>query len=124
VLELLDGLNDRGITLVVVTHDPNVARRADRVNTLVDGRIVNRMSGRELGEVNPYLAAAEAEEADEEAVAENAAAPTAGDGATSGEPAQEAEEEAVDAAAPAAGDGAPTGEPPEEGEAPAGERAP
>jgi ABC-type lipoprotein export system ATPase subunit len=59
VLELLGRLNDRGITLVVVTHDPGVARRADRVITLVDGRIVSRVRGEEMGAVNPYIAAAE-----------------------------------------------------------------
>jgi len=61
VLDLLDRLNDEGITLLVVSHDPNVARRADRVITLVDGRIVNRMKGREMGEVNPFVAAEEAQ---------------------------------------------------------------
>ena len=60
VLELLDELNERGITLVVVTHDPGVARRADRIITLVDGRIVSRMRGDEMGNVNPYIAAEEA----------------------------------------------------------------
>ena len=39
---------DRGITLVTVTHDPNVARRADRVIVLRDGRIVRRVLGREV----------------------------------------------------------------------------
>jgi len=68
VLELLDKLNDRGITLLVVTHDPGVARRADRVITLVDGAIVSRVRGEDLGDVNPYIAAAEAEA---EAEAEN-----------------------------------------------------
>lgn len=67
VLELLDQLNDEGITLVVVTHDPNVARRADRVITLVDGRIVSRVRGADLGDVNPYIAAAEEATATEEA---------------------------------------------------------
>jgi putative ABC transport system ATP-binding protein len=60
VLDLLGRLNDDGITLVVVTHDPNVARRADRVITLVDGRIVGRVAGADLGEVNSLIAAAEA----------------------------------------------------------------
>lgn len=61
VLGLIDALNDTGITLVVVTHDPGVARRADRVITLVDGKIVGRVRGADLGDVNPYIAAAEAE---------------------------------------------------------------
>ncbi|HEX9944800.1 MAG TPA: ABC transporter ATP-binding protein [Thermoanaerobaculia bacterium] len=48
ILDLLDGMNDEGITLVVVTHDPSVARRADRVIVLVDGRIARRLSGSEV----------------------------------------------------------------------------
>jgi putative ABC transport system ATP-binding protein len=48
VLELLDRLNDDGLTLVVVTHDPNVARRADRVIVMVDGTIARRMKGSEV----------------------------------------------------------------------------
>ena len=59
VLDLLEELTDRGLTLVLVTHDPGVARRADRVVTLVDGRIVSRMRGADLGDVNPYIAAVE-----------------------------------------------------------------
>jgi putative ABC transport system ATP-binding protein len=45
VLEVLDGLNRQGMTLVVVTHDPNVARRAQRVLVLRDGEITRRVSG-------------------------------------------------------------------------------
>ena len=60
VLDLLAALNADGLTLVVVTHDPDVARRADRVVTLVDGRIAGRVSGADLGEFNPLIAAAEA----------------------------------------------------------------
>ncbi len=48
VLELLERLNAQGMTLIVVTHDPEVARRAGRVIILEDGRIVNRLAGREL----------------------------------------------------------------------------
>ena len=48
ILELLDKLNDDGLTLVVVTHDPNVARRADRVIVMVDGKVARRMSGSEV----------------------------------------------------------------------------
>jgi len=72
VLARLDELNRGGITLVVVTHDPAVAGRADRVITLVDGRIVNRMRGEELGAANPWIDAAEsaAEGEAEDAAAE------------------------------------------------------
>ncbi|MGE4602892.1 MAG: ATP-binding cassette domain-containing protein, partial [Planctomycetota bacterium] len=39
VLDLLSELRDElNTTLVIVTHDPQVARRADRVLTLKDGR--------------------------------------------------------------------------------------
>ncbi len=48
VLELLDRMNDAGLTLVVVTHNPEVGRRADRVLQMFDGRIVNRVVGSEL----------------------------------------------------------------------------
>ncbi len=72
VLDLLEELTSRGLTLVLVTHDPGVARRADRVVTLVDGCIVSRMRGADLGDVNPYIAAAE--DADDDAVPPVAAA--------------------------------------------------
>ncbi len=45
VLDLLDHLNSEGKTLLVVTHDPNVARRADRVLVLQDGEIIRRVQG-------------------------------------------------------------------------------
>jgi len=48
VLDLLDRLNDQGLTLLVVTHDPRVARRADRTVILADGRIVRRAAAEEL----------------------------------------------------------------------------
>jgi putative ABC transport system ATP-binding protein len=48
ILELLDHLNEQGLTLVVVTHDPNVARRADRVIVMVDGTVARRMKGAEV----------------------------------------------------------------------------
>jgi ABC-type lipoprotein export system ATPase subunit len=42
VMDLLEGLQrDQGITLVVVSHDPTVAARADRVVRMLDGRIVD-----------------------------------------------------------------------------------
>ena len=51
ILDLLDRMNEEGITLVVVTHDPNVARRADRIIVLVDGRVVRRLQGSEVGSI-------------------------------------------------------------------------
>ncbi len=47
ILQLLDDLNDKGLTIVVVTHDPAVARRSDRILVLRDGRIARRVSGSE-----------------------------------------------------------------------------
>ena len=49
VLELLDRLHAEGLTLVVVTHDANVARRASRIILMRDGRIVRRVAPAELG---------------------------------------------------------------------------
>ncbi len=40
VLALFDDLNRQGITLVVVTHDWNVANRARRIITISDGLII------------------------------------------------------------------------------------
>jgi putative ABC transport system ATP-binding protein len=40
LMQLLDGLNEMGRTLVLVTHDDDVARHAKRVITLRDGRLV------------------------------------------------------------------------------------
>ena len=57
VLELLERLRAAGMTLVVVTHDPEVARRAERVLVLEDGRIVNRLQGSELVTLAEALAA-------------------------------------------------------------------
>jgi putative ABC transport system ATP-binding protein len=42
ILELLEGLHrDKGMTLVLVTHDMQVARAADRIITMRDGQIVS-----------------------------------------------------------------------------------
>jgi putative ABC transport system ATP-binding protein len=48
ILDVLDQLNADGLTLIVVTHDPSVARRADRVIVMMDGRIAQRMKGNEV----------------------------------------------------------------------------
>ena len=40
VLELLRDLNrERGLTMIVVTHDPHIAQQADRVVRLAEGRV-------------------------------------------------------------------------------------
>jgi putative ABC transport system ATP-binding protein len=40
VMALFDELHDQGLTVVMVTHDPEVARRAKRIVTLSDGQVV------------------------------------------------------------------------------------
>jgi putative ABC transport system ATP-binding protein len=51
VLKLLQEMNKNGLTLVVVTHDPDVARLADRVLILADGRVARRFSGEQMSQV-------------------------------------------------------------------------
>ncbi|MCO6504997.1 MAG: MacB family efflux pump subunit [Snodgrassella sp.] len=40
VMEILHGLHDAGHTIVMVTHDPNIAANANRVIEIRDGRII------------------------------------------------------------------------------------
>jgi putative ABC transport system ATP-binding protein len=40
VMDLLSELHGEGLTLVLVTHDPTVAARADRLITVKDGEVV------------------------------------------------------------------------------------
>ncbi len=47
ILGLLEDLNRRGATVVLVTHDPEVARRARRVIRMIDGRAIEREQGNE-----------------------------------------------------------------------------
>ena len=56
VMELLERMNAEGLTLIVVTHDPNVGRRAGHVVVLRDGEIVHTLPGCDL-EPGPGLAA-------------------------------------------------------------------
>ena len=52
VFALLRAFNrDFGVTFLVVTHDPRLARRCDRVLELVDGRLVGERTGSELAAV-------------------------------------------------------------------------
>jgi macrolide transport system ATP-binding/permease protein len=47
ILGLLGDLNRRGATVVLVTHDPEVARRATRVIRMIDGRALEVEHGKE-----------------------------------------------------------------------------
>ena len=47
ILGLLEDLNRRGATVVLVTHDPEVARRARRVIRMIDGRALEVEQGKE-----------------------------------------------------------------------------
>lgn len=48
ILKLLDQLHAQGQTLIMVTHEVDVARRAERVLVIDDGRIVQRISSKAL----------------------------------------------------------------------------
>ena len=62
VLELLESLNRNGLSLLVVTHDPKVAQRANRIIVLVDGRVAKIVAGGQIGEVLALLTEPEADE--------------------------------------------------------------
>ena len=48
MLDLLDRLRAGGLTILIVTHDPKVAHRAERTLILADGAIVRRATRAEL----------------------------------------------------------------------------
>ncbi|HEV2212278.1 MAG TPA: ABC transporter ATP-binding protein, partial [Gammaproteobacteria bacterium] len=41
VLDLLEGINDNGTTIIMVTHDPELARRAHRSVHVLDGQVTD-----------------------------------------------------------------------------------
>ncbi|MEO6326730.1 MAG: ABC transporter ATP-binding protein [Thermoanaerobaculia bacterium] len=60
VMDLLERINDKGTTIVMVTHTPECASRASRQIHLLDGKVVDTdaLMGAEAERVNPTLAAA------------------------------------------------------------------
>src|SRR5215216_2616583 len=46
ILDLFESLNEQGLTLIVVTHDENVARRAERRVHMIDGKLEEIPSGK------------------------------------------------------------------------------
>ncbi|MBU2666784.1 ABC transporter ATP-binding protein [Actinoplanes bogorensis] len=57
VLDLMRAMADAGQSIVMVTHDPGAAARADAVIFLRDGRVVDRLSGADTRQVADRLAA-------------------------------------------------------------------
>ncbi|MEV4348025.1 ABC transporter ATP-binding protein [Actinoplanes sp. NPDC049596] len=57
VLDLLRAMADAGQSIVMVTHDPGAASRADAVVFLRDGRVVDRLAGASTRAVADRLAA-------------------------------------------------------------------
>lgn len=55
VIDIISGINRDGTTVMLVTHDSNVAARADRVVYLEDGQIKDILS---LGKFTPESRAA------------------------------------------------------------------
>ncbi|MCH8066956.1 MAG: ABC transporter ATP-binding protein [Nanoarchaeota archaeon] len=45
VIKFLEDLNKKGKTIIMVTHDTNVAKHANRIEFLKDGKIIKRMKG-------------------------------------------------------------------------------
>lgn len=39
IMDILQGLNEQGRTIVMVTHDPHIARSAHRIINIIDGRV-------------------------------------------------------------------------------------
>lgn len=39
IMELFDSLNEEGVTIVMITHDPKIAAKAERIVRIIDGEI-------------------------------------------------------------------------------------
>ena len=53
VISILEQLNERGITLIVVTHDLEIGQRARRQLRMIDGRMHSDLSHNDLSSSNP-----------------------------------------------------------------------
>jgi putative ABC transport system ATP-binding protein len=58
VLDVIDGLHARGSTIVIVTHEHDVAERARRIVTVRDGRVIDDRASAPLGDPSRSLAPA------------------------------------------------------------------
>lgn len=45
VMELFQALNDEGVTIIMITHDSNIAKQAKRVVTIFDGELSEKTEG-------------------------------------------------------------------------------
>ena len=57
VMELLEEINAHGTTIVMVTHDPELAARAQRNVHIIDGQVTDLDDAPRLREATPQLAA-------------------------------------------------------------------
>ena len=46
VMELFKSLNDEGVTIIMITHDANVASHAKKILHIIDGEIIENKQGR------------------------------------------------------------------------------
>jgi putative ABC transport system ATP-binding protein len=58
ILDLLERINGEGTTVVMVTHDPELANRASRQIHLLDGRLVDLATDRPAPLFDPPRASA------------------------------------------------------------------
>ncbi len=73
IMEIFDQLNQDGVSIIMITHEPAIAARAGKILHLLDGQITELQENRdnEASEEEPEEAAqAEAEEAAEETAAD------------------------------------------------------
>lgn len=50
IMELFQKLNEEGVTIVMITHDPKIASRAKRIVHIIDGMITEGDSKEEENE--------------------------------------------------------------------------